>query len=289
MTSSVKRRRTNAQLAELEDLMVAEVEEEHPMTVRHLYYRLCHLTLVGKTEAGYRCIQRLALNLRKEGRIPYEWISDGTRYRIVPSTYDSIEEALKETADFYRRDLLRGLDDYLEIWCESDSIAGVLEPITDRYAVSLMSSRGFSSHTFLYRAAMEMQAIGKPTFVYYIGDYDPSGQLIAENIIRRLREFAPDIDIEFERLLITRNQIERFDLPAKPIKHSTHSARFDDHRAVEAEAMAASRTRAILESAINRHIDKHALEVIQVAEQDERRALNMFRHDWIAEHADRLQ
>lgn len=283
------KRLTNAQLAELEVAILAEVESEHPQTVRHVFYRLCHLETIGKSENGYRRIQRLVLNLRKAGRLPYSWISDGTRYRIKPTTYGSVSEAIADTARFYRRSLWRDSGVYCEVWCESDSIAGVLDPITDQYDISLMSSRGFSSHTFLHQAGVELTEVDKPAFIFYVGDFDPSGMLIGENIAKRLREFAPGIEIEFERLLINPEQIEEYDLPAKPVKRNSHAHNFRDSRAVEAEAMPAGQTREILEQAILQHVDTRELEVLEVAERDERRMLHLFRRDWIDEHGDRLQ
>jgi len=286
---AIKNRLTNGELAALEDAIIAELEVENPQTVRHTFYRLCHLDAVGKTESGYRRIQRLILKLRKDGRLPYRWVSDGTRYRIAPNTFGSVSEALNDTTRLYRKALWRDASVYVEVWCESDSIAGVLEPVTNRYDVSLMSSRGFSSHTFLYRAAVEIDQIGKRTQILYVGDYDPSGKLIGEHIEKRLRGFAPNIEIEFKRLLINRDQIEEYDLPSKPPKRTTHSARFDDNRTVEAEAMAAGVTREILEAAILEHIDKHEIAVIETAERDERRALQMFSLDWLKENGGTLR
>ncbi len=289
MPRALKSRLTNVQLAELEVAIIAELDAENPQTVRHTFYRHCHLDTVGKTESGYRRIQRLVLKLRKNGRLPYRWVTDGTRYRIAPKTFDSISDALRDTAMLYRRALWREAGVYVEVWCESDSIAGVLQPITNRYDVSLMSSRGFSSHTFLYQAAMEIEQIGKQTQILYVGDYDPSGKLIGEHIEQQLRKFAPNIDIEFKRLLINPDQIEEFNLPTKPPKRTTHDARFDDDRTVEAEAMPAGQTRDILESAILEHIDEHKIAVIKIAERDERRALQMFRSNWLKENPEPLR
>ena len=136
---------------------------------------------------------------------------------------------------------------------------------------------------------MEIEQIGKQTQILYVGDYDPSGKLIGEQIELRLREFAPNIDIEFKRLLINSEQIEKYDLPTKPPKRTTHSTRFDDTRTVEAEAMPAGLTREFLEAAILEHIDEHEIAVIETAEQDERRALQLFRQDWLKENPEPLR
>jgi hypothetical protein len=41
-----------------------------------------------------------------------------------PTTFDSIDEALRETARLYRKALWRDADAYIEIWCEKDALAG---------------------------------------------------------------------------------------------------------------------------------------------------------------------
>ena len=112
MPRALKKRLTKLELEELEGAIITELQSEHPQTVRHTFYRLCHLDTVGKTESGYRRIQRLVLKLRKNGRLPYRWVSDGTRYRIAPNTFGSISEALDDTARMYRRALWRDAEVY---------------------------------------------------------------------------------------------------------------------------------------------------------------------------------
>lgn len=279
--STRRKRLTKAEVAELERAIYDVLAAERPSSVRHVYYALAHHSLVTKTEAGYRRIQQRCLKMRMEGRLPFSWISDGTRYSIRPSTYPDVVAGLRDFQESYRRALWRDSGVYLEVWVESDSMAGVIASVTDKYDIALMSSRGFSSVTFLNRAAQDMLDIGKPAKVLYIGDYDPSGLLIGKNIESRLREFAPELEIEFRRMLINPDQIEKFELPFKPVKSSSHSSGFQDSRTVEAEAMPANQTRRILEEAILEHVDRRALEVARIAEEDERRILNLVRIDYL--------
>ena len=71
-----------------------------------------------------------------------------------------MESALEHTANYYRRDLWDRQEHYVEIWIEKDALAGVLYPITAKWHVPLMVSKGFSSLTYLYEAA---EAIKAPT------------------------------------------------------------------------------------------------------------------------------
>ena len=253
---------------------MAVLSDDHPQSVRHVFYRLVSAPyfLVEKDERGYRTVQAQLLNLRESGGVPWTWVSDGTRWRWQEESFDSIAEAIRFTAETYRRDLWRRTPVYAEVWCESDSLAGVLFPETNVFNVPLMVSRGFSSKSFLYHAAREIEAGKRPAFLYYLGDWDPSGKLIPEDIEATLRRFAPEADIHFKRLLVTPEQIREWDLPTKPAKKTTHAKQFSGGT-VEAEAIPANVTRQILRQAIERHLDTREFDVMRTAEEFEAKEL----------------
>ena len=87
----------------------------------------------------------------------------------------------------------------------------------------LRVARGFSSLSFLADAATEMEADGKDVYVYRLGDHDPSGRSAGEAIERDLTELAPSVEIHFERIAVTVEQIAGFDLP--PTDQRTDSPR----------------------------------------------------------------
>jgi hypothetical protein len=113
--------------------------------------------------------------MRRQGQLPWEWIVDTTRQRIHPATYSSIAEALQECADSYRKTLWNDINGYVEIWLEKDALAGVISDVTDKYDVSLMPARGYSSVTFLHDAAVALAEKRCPVYIYHLGDFDPSG------------------------------------------------------------------------------------------------------------------
>ena len=257
-------------MATICDAIYEVLREDHPQGVRHLFFRICETPyyLVPKTEAGYQVIKRKSLDLRKAGRVPWAWVSDGTRWRRQAESFDSPAEAVRFVAETYWRDLWRRTPAYVEVWCESDSMAGVLIGETDRYNVPLMASRGFSSKTYLYRAAKDIEEQGRPAYLYYVGDWDPSGKMIPEVIERDLRAFAPRAEIHFERLLVTPEQITSWNLPTKPAKASTHAKNFKGGT-IEAEAIPAHVARQLVREAIERHLDMREVEVMQAAEVSE--------------------
>jgi hypothetical protein len=273
-------RATRLEMEERLDALAAIVAEIQPCSVRQVFYQAVVRGVVGKTEAEYEKVQRALVRLRRTRQIPYGFIADGTRWRIKPTTYSSLGQALARTAQFYRRSLWDSAGAYLEIWLEKDALSGVVHPVTEEYDIGLHVARGFSSLSFLAESAEDITEKGKPTFIYHLGDHDPSGRNAGEAIERTLRELAPDAAIHFERLAVTTEQIADLDLPLRPTKHSDSRApRFEaefGQGSVELDAIHPDTLRAIVRDAIERHVDFRQLEVLQAAEESERGILEMF-------------
>jgi hypothetical protein len=155
------------------------LEADQPMTVRQVFYRLTSQGVIPKLESEYnQTVVRLLGEMRRDGSIPFEWLADATRWMRKPTTYSSMEEALRNTAQAYRRDLWNDGSEYVEIWLEKEALAGVLVDVTDPWDVPLMVTRGYSSISYLHSAAKtiyERAKQGKRTTLYYFGDRDPSG------------------------------------------------------------------------------------------------------------------
>src|SRR5262249_32289077 len=81
-----------------------------------------------------------------------------------------------------------------------------------------MVSREFSSKSFLYESGQTIIAQGKPAYLYYFGDHDPSGVHIDQHIERVLRKYARGAEIQFERVAVLESQIEAWNLPTRPTK-----------------------------------------------------------------------
>src|SRR5262249_35124305 len=97
------------------------------------------------------------------------------------------------------------------------------------YDVPLMVARGYASLSFLHSAAEYINELDVPAYIYHLGDFDPSGVNAGEKIEQTLRELAPDAEIVFERLAVTQEQIEAWELPTRPTKKSdSRSKNFGD-------------------------------------------------------------
>jgi hypothetical protein len=260
------------------------IAEDPPMTVRQVFYRLVVAGAVEKTEAAYQgTVIRLLTEMRLDGDIPFDWIIDESRRRRITETYDSVADALEQTARFYRRSALQQADDYIEIWCEKDALAGSIWQVTSRYDVPLMISRGMPSLTFLHGTAQEVQRAaeaGKETFIYQFGDHDPSGVLIPQTIERRLDEMCEQMGCPppvIERVALTGEMIATYNLPTRPTKRegNRHAAGFAGD-SVELDALPPRILRALVQQVIEDHISERELKVLRTAEESEREQLRMF-------------
>ena len=208
-----RRRRTACQVHRLEQQILDVLHEDHPQSVRHVFYRMTDPRLpepVEKSDRGYRVVQNRLTLMRREGVVPYGWVSDTTRRGYFTNTFRSGAEFLRRHISAYRADLWTDAGVYCEVWTESRSIAGVIIDLCEELAVSLYPAGGFSSISFAHEAAEFLQSAtedGRPAHIFYIGDHDPAGVLIDRSIEKELRQHLPaEIDLHFHRLAITEAQ-----------------------------------------------------------------------------------
>lgn len=192
------KRSTKAELAELDDTIVEAVAAENPLTVRRTFYLVESAGAVEKSENGARKVQRRLLELRllelrRDGRVPYDWITDGTRYVIRPTTHRDVETMLSDAAASYRRALWHDQPVEVHVFTEKDAISGVISPVTDEWDVPLGVLRGYASESFAWQMAQAVKGCGKRTVcVYQLGDHDPSGVGAWRDFQRKVVGFLGD-------------------------------------------------------------------------------------------------
>ena len=259
---------------------VLELADDYDvMTVRQIFYALTVRGVVPKSEkGGYRPVQTQVLKMRREGLLSWSFIADATRWWRKPETWNSVEDALRQVQRTYRRNLWRSQLLRIEIWLEKDALAGVIAPVTERWDVSLMVSRGTSSATFLH-AAMETarRAWVKAqtrTIVLALYDYDAAGRRAFRAIERALFEddfAAPPTTVDL--IAVTEEQIDAWDLPTRPAKATDPEAHKFGAEAVELDAIPPDRLQALVDDAISGLVNEDAWKKEQIAEASEREVL----------------
>ncbi len=254
-----RRRRTKADMDVIRQTIVDVAESDPPITVRQGFYQLVSRGVIDKTESEYKTIVRLLTQLRRDGQIPFEWIADTTRWMRKPRTHSNMAHLLEESIQMFRRSIWEAQDVYVEIWMEKEALAGVLYEETERWDVPLMVTRGYSSISFLHSAAQTIESVDKPAYLYYLGDFDPSGLDIARKVEDGIRELAPLADVTFERVAVTPAQINAWDLPTRPTKKTDTRSRNFEGESVELDAIPPSQLRALVAACIEEHVDQNIL------------------------------
>jgi hypothetical protein len=275
VASDIKRfRRTKAEITRIRETIEEILAQDNPQTVRQVFYALTVRGVIKKAEVEYqRTVIRLLVDMREDGTIPFDWIADNTRWMRKPVSFVGLNASLKAWQENYRRDLWAAMPVYVEIWCEKDALAGVVLEETKTYDVPLMVARGYASISFLHSAAETIEAKEKPAYIYHVGDLDPSGVDAARDIEAKLRRYAPEAEIHFERIAVTREQVEKWSLPSRPTKQTDTRAKKFKGDSVELDAIPAHQLRELVRGAIERHVDQQQLQVIRAAEESERETL----------------
>ena len=81
-------------------------------------------------------------------------------------------------AQQYRAPLWESQNFRPEVWIEKSALAGVIEPVCERWRVPHFPARGYASVSELYKAGKRFAAYardGLTPVVFYLGDHDPSG------------------------------------------------------------------------------------------------------------------
>ena len=77
----IRHRRTKDEMEGILGGLYLLLKEDHPMTVRQVFYQATTRGLIDKTEADYKgTVVRLLSRLRRKKLIPFNWIADNTRW-----------------------------------------------------------------------------------------------------------------------------------------------------------------------------------------------------------------
>lgn len=251
-------------------LSVLRSVQPRAMTIRGLFYLMVTAKMICKTEDECKSLSKVTGDMREAGELEWEWIVDNTRMVRRPTSYSSFSRAIDGLAAFYESDPWLQQDHRVEVWCEKSTLNGLVLPITEKWHVPFMASGGFASKTFVHEAAKATAESGKPTYVYMLGDHDPSGERNELNLEERLRRYAPDAEIHYEKIGILPKHIthdvrgsEREEpLPTRPTKtegnahaRGEREAYWSENESVEVDALPPDELEHIVEAAILRHYD----------------------------------
>ena len=156
------------------------LKDEHPMTVRQLFYRLVSAGVIENTKDRYQYVSRMMTKARRDDRCPYEWLVDRSRPTYLSNGVSrTLRNMRKSSSGHTEKTTGRCSRRDWRIWCEKDAVIGSIEDTTNLLGVTLQESPVASCQR-RDRTTSHSISSGwkKPITVFYLGDHDPSGRSI---------------------------------------------------------------------------------------------------------------
>ena len=191
------------------------------VTLRQLHYQFVSRGYMPNTKATYTKICEAMQRGRMAGLIDWSVIEDRTRILRSRPRWDDPTDILDSCASCFHVDYWKNQAFRVEIWIEKDALLGVIEDTCDHWDCPYFSCRGYPSTSELHEASIRIKRFGRQGQgfkILYCGDHDPSGLDMCEYIPRTLREFGAVV--EFKRIALTMEQIERFNPPPNMVKET---------------------------------------------------------------------
>ena len=190
------------------------------LTLRQVYYQLVARAIIENNEKSYKNIGNLISDARLAGLIDWNAIEDRTRNMRGNSHWSTPGQIIDSAAYSYHLDHWEGQENYVEVWVEKDALIGIVGQICGQLDVNFFSCRGYVSQSEMWSAAQRLkrrQDQGQNVVLLHLGDHDPSGKDMSRDIQDRLRVFEA-YEVEFHRLALNMNQIEKYNPPPNPAK-----------------------------------------------------------------------
>lgn len=251
------------------------------LTIRQIFYQLVAKQIIPNLEGKYKKVSRDCVTGRDLGLLPEDKFTDRTRVFDKLSSWLDLKDFMDTVKNAYLKDKWRNQLKYIEIWTEKDALRAVINIITHKYDVGLQIARGQYPRTGIYETSLRYKAQSdKECFLYYVGDYDPSGLAIYESIKKRLIKYGVNVEIP-DRIALTEDQIEKYRLPSDRAKKTDKNydkfvEKTGSDRVVELDSLPPDILRKIIEDCIIKNIDYELLGLVQEKERDEGTRLDKF-------------
>lgn len=254
---------SSLQLVETCNGVIAEyLAQGFVLTLRQLYYQLVSRDIIPNKQTEYKRLGSIVNDARLAGLIDWNSIEDRTRNLRSLARWDSPQSIVSTAAKQYRVDMWKGQNWRPEVWIEKDALLGVIEGVCEEFDVPFFSCRGYTSQSEMWGASVRLlryTKVGQVPIIFHLGDHDPSGRDMTEDIKRRMEMFMGGVRLE--RLALNMDQIEKYHPPPNPAKptdsrYALYVAELGTENCWELDALEPAVIAALIRVAVERLINQ---------------------------------
>ncbi|EKO3439431.1 hypothetical protein NTE19_003323 [Vibrio fluvialis] len=207
-------------VAHAQSVLTDYQEQGYTLSVRQLYYQFVARGLMENTNQNYKNLIKIVSKARLAGLLEWGYIEDRSREVKQNRHYGSPHDSLLSLVDDYQIDKWFNQEHYIEVWVEKEALIDVVGQVCRSLDVSYFACKGYGSQSELYAAGKRIAAkreAGKSPIVLHLGDHDPSGLDMTDDIESRLSLFARR-RVDVRRLALNMDQVEQYAPPPNPAK-----------------------------------------------------------------------
>jgi hypothetical protein len=240
-----------------------------PVTLRQLFYRLVAAGVIDNSISVYKGLSRTTARARRAGTFPA--LVDFTREVHRAPSWRSPAAALGALVEQYRLDRTRGQEFQVWLGVEKATMVAQLVDWYDDLGLPVVPLRGYSSQSYVDDVADEVERDGRLAVLLYAGDWDPSGEDILRDFLRRTGATFATV----EHVALTPAQVAEHGLPIAPGKRTdSRAAAFVERHGqlaqVELEALDPARLHGLYDEALAAYWDTSTYEAVMTEEAEHR-------------------
>ncbi len=259
------------------------------LTLRSLFYQFVRRNWIKNTDKDYKNFGHTLSEARLVGLVDWNTLADQHRPRRLPFHFDNMKQKMDFDLDpaSYTLDRWAGQDYHVEVMIEKDAILSLYAPVCEELHVGILVNKGYNSQTVMFELSWRLRQYRdrKGVIILYIGDHDPSGNNMVEDIQKRFAMFGlfDEVNLEIKKIALTMAQIRQYRCPPQPLKRADATYRVKkpgtlvDSRAVdymaafgdqswEVDALDPEDGQAILRKAILGYLDQAKFDAVMAKE-----------------------
>ena len=285
--------------------IVKEYKEQNiTLTARQLYYQLVSKDIIPNAIEIYKRITKFLTDARYGGYLDWQMIEDRGRVPEKHAEWDDVASLIESAVQSYRLSRWGDQDEYIELYCEKQSLDSVFKPTADYWHIYYGCDKGYSSASTVYDLAKRIKdqiESGRICTVLYFGDHDSSGLDMIRDIRDRVTEFLTkgddalnpiDTDELFsvQQVALNLEQVRQYHPPPNPTKITDPRAKGYIEKwgqnQWEVDALNPTILRDLTEKAILEHINLEKYQAVVEQEKEEIEKLREFGKSLVAKEED---